>query len=83
MFEHAAGRRKFDVQNIVARWLSRGEGRNSKTIKVELVLMRQFAIFLKRQDPARVVLDIARLPPLPRPRRFQPHIFGSPVFRVG
>ena len=82
VLEHVGGRRTLDVQGVVARWLARDDRRKRKTIKAELVLMRQLAVFLNRQDPSRIVLDIARLPPLPHPHRFQPHGFSLDELRL-
>jgi site-specific recombinase XerD len=80
--EHARGKRAVVVQHVVARWLARDEGRRLRTVESELTLIRQFARFLQRQDPARVVLDPERLPLLPRRPRFRPHIFSRAEIRL-
>jgi integrase/recombinase XerD len=80
--EQSDGRRSLDVQDLVARWLSRSEGRKTRTVETELTLMRQFAHFLHRQDPARVVFDAERLPRLFGRPRFRPYIFSVDEIRL-
>lgn len=79
--EHASGRRRFDLQDTVAQWLSRTEGRKARTLESELTLMRQLARFLHRRNPDRIVLDAERLPQLPRRPRFVPYIFSPKDIR--
>ena len=54
---HPASARRLDWRSLIGDWLARTLGRKSRTVVMDLQLVRQFCLFRRRRDPGAFVPD--------------------------
>ena len=67
------------LERAVARWMHSGHGRNPSSNRVQLSIIRQFCLFLRRRDPQAYVPDRDVVPTWPS--RCRPYLFSPDEIR--
>jgi len=78
---HPASVRRLDWRGLIGDWLARSPGRKSRSVVMDLQLVRQFCLFRRRRDPGAFVPDRQWARP-DEEAPFLPHFFSGTEIRT-